>query len=101
MVGKLRSGTFSKCKVEPAVAMSSATASQHVNWFLDRLREFALEYREEDEEAGFVRNEYVLLEKGQGVLEIDMKARHVGWARTPSPAVSIYVDELATATFTI
>jgi hypothetical protein len=95
IVGTLRSGKFSQCKVVPSSALAREEASKAVHRFLDLTREYAAEYGEYDEEEGYDGEEYALLDAANGTLAIDVAERRVALVRSPaSKSIEIAVDRL-------
>lgn len=98
LVGHLRSGNFSQCKVVPASALAREKASDAVRSFLELTRDFAAEYGEYDEEEGYEPVEYALLDAAGGTLAIDVAARRVTLTQAPrSKSIEIAVDRLTKA----
>jgi hypothetical protein len=95
IVGTLRSGKFSQCKVVPSSALAREEASNAVHRFLELTREYAAEYGEYDEEEGYDGEEYALLDAADGTLVIDIAERWVTLTQSrASKSIEIAVDRL-------
>ena len=90
VVGDVRSGTFSKCKVAPTSTMSRDEVCSHVNRFLHIVLDMAREFDTYDDE----------LDYWKGTMRIDVAERRIQVVRSSaSKAVTIKVNKLESASF--
>jgi hypothetical protein len=90
VVGDVRSGTFSKCKVTPASAMSRDEVCSHVNRFLHIVLDMASEFDSYDDQ----------LDYWKGTMRIDVAERRIRVVRSSaSKAVTTKVNKLESASF--